>query len=229
MVSQQNTTKTITICRIKFPEIKLKTRDGHKLRGYFGNLFKEHSTILHNHYEDGKFRYKYPLVQYKVIDNIPYLIGIEEGAELLPKLFLKIQEIDIDGKKYPVNNKNIEMEQESVGYSEELIEYKFKNLWMALNQRNYSVYQQIENPKEKEKMLKGILVGHLLNFFRNIELELAPNERIMAHLNVKEKSTKFKENRMIAFTGSFLVNAHLPNHIGLGKSVSRGFGSIISI
>ncbi len=26
---------------IRFPEIKLKTRDAHKLLGYFGNLFKK--------------------------------------------------------------------------------------------------------------------------------------------------------------------------------------------
>ena len=93
-------TQELPICRIKFPEIKLQTRDAHKLRGYFGNLFKEHSPILHNHYDDGRLRYKYPIIQYKVINNVPTLVGIGEGAELLPKLFLKIKELDIDGKKY---------------------------------------------------------------------------------------------------------------------------------
>ena len=57
----------ITQTIIKFPEISLKTRDAHKLRGYFGNIFKEHSPLLHNHFEDGTNRYAYPLVQYKVI------------------------------------------------------------------------------------------------------------------------------------------------------------------
>lgn len=60
---------------IKFPEINLQTRNAHKLRGYFGNVFKEHSPLLHNHFEDGKNRYAYPLIQYKVIKNIPVLVG----------------------------------------------------------------------------------------------------------------------------------------------------------
>jgi len=30
---------------IRFPEINLRTRDAHKLRGYFGNLFKEKSEL----------------------------------------------------------------------------------------------------------------------------------------------------------------------------------------
>ena len=49
----------------------------------------------------------------------------------------------------------------------------------------------------------------------------------MAKVQVQEKSTLFKENRMIAFSGSFVVNALLPAEIGLGKAVSRGFGTLI--
>ncbi len=39
---------------IRFPEIQLATCDSHKLRGYFGNLFKEYSPLLHNHLESGE-------------------------------------------------------------------------------------------------------------------------------------------------------------------------------
>lgn len=221
------TTKQLQLCRIKFPEIKLQTRDAHKLRGYFGNIFKEHSPILHNHYEDGRFRYKYPSIQYKVIQNIPMLVGIGEGAELLPKLFLKIKELDISGKKYPISSKNIELKNEETGYSNQLYEYSFATLWMALNQKNYPKYQNLKGSAEKEAMLNTILTGHILSFFRNMGIELTYNERLMAKVDLQEKSTLFKENKMVAFTGSFIVNASLPSEIGLGKSVSRGFGTII--
>lgn len=220
------TTKPLQICRIKFPEIKLRTRDAHKMRGYFGNLFKENSPLLHNHYENGEFRYKYPTVQYKVLDNVPTLIGIAEGAELLPQLFLKINELDIDGKKISINTKNIEVNREEVGFSEDLNEYRFKTLWMALNQKNYPKYQNLKSDAEKQNMLNSIVVGHILSFFRNTGIELDRAERLMAKVDVSEKSTNFKQNKMIAFTGKFIVNAKLPDEIGLGKSVSRGFGTI---
>jgi hypothetical protein len=221
-----STIQELQICRIKFPEIKLQTRDGHKLRGYFGNLFKEHSPILHNHYEDGRFRYKYPSIQYKVIDNVPTLIGINDGAELLPTLFLKIKELDINGQKFSINTKNIALTYEKVGYSNSLHEYQFATLWMGLNQTNYAKYHKLESEVEKQDMLNAILVGHILSFFRNTGVELNANERLMAKVNVAEKSTQFKENKMITFSGSFIVNALLPDEIGLGKSVSRGFGTI---
>ena len=38
-----------------------------KLRGYIGNKYKEYD-ILHNH-DDNKFIYRYPLVQYKIINK----------------------------------------------------------------------------------------------------------------------------------------------------------------
>lgn len=221
------TTRQLQVCRIKFPEIKLQTRDAHKLRGYFGNLFKEHSPILHNHYEDGRLRYKYPSIQYKVLNNVPMLLGIGEGAELLPQLFLKIKELDISGKKYPIRSKNIEVKNEETGYSNQLHEYSFATLWMALNQKNYPKYQNLKTTAEKEAMLNALLVGHILSFFRNTHLELDANERLMAKVNLQEKSTLFKENKMIAFRGTFIINVKLPSEIGLGKSVSRGFGTII--
>lgn len=66
---------------ISFPSISLQTRDAHKLRGYFGNLFKENSPLMHNHFQDGSVKYAYPMVQYKVVNQMLMLVGHNEGAE----------------------------------------------------------------------------------------------------------------------------------------------------
>ncbi len=130
----------ITQTTIHFPGIQLQTRDAHKLRGYFGNLFKEHSPLLHNHYGNGRTRYAYPLVQYKIIDKIPVLVGFQEGADLLVLLFLNIREIDIEGNIYPVLAKNIQQKQVELSVNRQLYNYRFKTLWMALNQENHRRY-----------------------------------------------------------------------------------------
>ncbi|MBN7818085.1 CRISPR-associated endonuclease Cas6 [Algoriphagus pacificus] len=225
-VTAQN---TIPITRIQFPEIKLMTRDAHKLRGYFGNLFKEHSPILHNHYEDGSLRYRYPSVQYKVLNGVPTLIGIGEGGSLLPQLFLKIREITLDGNTYPVSSKNIQHNQQEIGFSEELQSYSFETLWMALNQENHRNYLKLTCLTEKKKMLNTIIVGHVLSLFSNMDIILDADQRLMAMTQLHEKTTKFKDNTMIAFAGDFVINAHIPEGLGLGKSVSRGFGTVKKI
>ncbi len=217
--------KKIQIAKIQFPEIALKTRDAHKLRGYFGNLFREHSPLLNNHYETGELRYQYPFVQFKVLNGVPNLVALEEGAKLLTQLFLKITELDINGEVFPVMNKNLKSELTEIGYSEELHEYQFQTLWMGLNQKNHSKYLDATD-EERKKMLDKILAGNVLSFFKGLDLRLNPEQRLFVKSNLYEKSTKFKDKTMIAFSGSFVVNAHLPVSIGLGKGVSRGFGTI---
>lgn len=220
------TTQKLTITQVQFPEIELKTRDAHKLRGYFGDLFKEHSPLLHNHYQDGSLRYRYPQIQYKVINKTPHLIGVDEGADLLTQLFLKIKEINIDGKTYPIQSKNISQQQKEIGFSDALHEYNFETLWMGLNQQNYSKFVKFETEKERDDMLNSILTGHILGFFKTFGVFLNPDERIMVKHRLIQKNTNFKGQKMLAFTGSFICNALLPDLIGLGKSTSRGFGTI---
>ena len=211
---------------IRFPEIELRTRDAHKLRGYFGNLFKEKSELLHNHMGNGEFRYDYPQVQYKVIDSIPTLVGISDGANLLTELFLKIKELKIGGTIYPIHQKNIEARQLEPGATVAPKTYRFETLWMALNQKNHSLFTDA-NPIEREKMLEKILIGNCLSFFKSLDIFV--ETKLEARGSFTEKSTKFKNNRMIAFKGMFEINADLPDYIGLGKQVSRGFGTIRSV
>jgi hypothetical protein len=215
----QNLPQTI----IRFPEIKLRTRDAHKLRGYFGNLFKEKSELLHNHMGNGELRYAYPQVQYKVIGRMPYLVGIKKGAGLLGELFLKIKELDIGGRKYPVHQKNIEGKNSEVGISEKSHTYRFETLWMGINQKNHNRYI-IADELEKQHMLERILIGNCLSFFKSVDHYI--EDQIQIKGTFKEKSTKFKGNQMLAFEGMFTTNLQLPDYIGLGKSVARGFGTI---
>jgi hypothetical protein len=227
-------TQTILpITTISFPEITLHTRDAHKLRGYFGDLFREHSPLLHNHLQvendlpggPRRYRYAYPLVQYKVLKQVPTLVGVGEGAGLLTKLFLQIKELNINGERFSIMDKCICHEQAPIGITDELIEYRFETLWMALNQENYHDYRRYAKD-EQSAQLKRVLTSQILATFREFMLWLEPHERVLLRLLVEERSTQFKNQTMMAFTGGFLANILLPDGLGLGKAVSRGFGSI---
>jgi hypothetical protein len=216
----------VTQAIIQFPDIELQTRDAHKLRGYFGNLFKDHSPLLHNHYQDGSARYAYPQVQYKVIDKMPLLVGFQEGAELLVSLFLKIREIKIAGQNYPVLAKNIQQKQYELTVNQQLYNYRFKTLWMALNQENHRKYQQLDE-SAKTQFLNRQLQNNILSFYKG--LSFRTTERIMAGTRVNEKQNLFKDQPMLAFDGEFTTNAFLPEMAGIGKAVSRGFGTVSQI
>ena len=218
---------SLPLTTITFPEIRLAARDGHKLRGFFGNYFREHSPLLHNHYDDGRLRYAYPLVQYKVVDDgMPMLVGLQDGAKLLAELFFQMKSLDIEGRKYPVMERDISFQHTSVGVGEGLTDYRFATLWMPLNQQNHPEYLQ-KNPDEQRAFLGRILVGNILSFFKGVGLRLPEGVRLLATVRPEEeKRTGFKDNLMTAIGGGFTTNAMLPDWVGLGKSVSRGYGTI---
>ena len=212
---------------IRFPEIKLATRDAHKLRGYLGNLFKEQSPLLHNHLESGEVLYRYPMVQYKVLKGIPTLVGVNDGADLLIQLFMRIKTLEIEGQNYPVLAKNIESRQITAGLSNDLHAYRFETLWMALNQKNYADYIK-EDEAGRARHLKSLLIGNILSFCKGINYHV--DGTVMANLKVTgEKETIFKNNIMLAFEADFVTNILLPEGIGLGKQTSRGFGTIAKV
>lgn len=210
---------------IKFPELDLFIRDSHKIRGFFGNYFKDVSPLLHNHYDDGTNIYKYPMVQYKVIEKVPTLVGLNEGAELLNDLFLKIDKMILDDREYIINNKNIYTNTFEVDVENKLNYYTTLTLWMALNQKNHKTYQALQTKEEKEQMLEKILIGNILSFYKAVGY--TANDKILAKIVYREKETKFKDKNMLGMAVTFITNALLPSYIGLGKSVSRGFGTII--
>lgn len=221
--------QTLHTTTITFPEIQLRTRDAHKLRGYFGKLFKEHSPLLHNHLESGESLYRYPLVQYKVTDQIPMLFGLNEGSELLTSLFLKVQELSLEGKVYPVLSKNIHHKRWNIGLDGDLHQYRYETLWMGLNQQNHKKYMQAASGEERQEQLKRIMVSNILAFYKSFGLLLPKEQRILLSLQVREKSARFKDQQMLAFSGGFTTNALLPDFAGLGKSVARGFGTVKKI
>lgn len=210
---------------IRFPEVRLAKRDAHKLRGYFANLFAERSPLLHNHFDDGSLRYAYPLVQYKVVNEIPTLVGLNEGANLLTELFLKVRDLKIGNQTFELTQKNLDRREIEAGLRDELQTYEFTTLWMALNQENYNAFLQCQEPDDRKNLLNTVLRNNLLSFFKGVNIWL--DGKVMVSGEFKQRETSFKGKRMIAFTGRFIANVVLPELIGIGKSASRGFGTII--
>ena len=219
-------THTLPLSIISFPEIRLPQRAAAQLRGFFGEYFREHSPLLHNHYADGRLRYRYPLVQYKVLGGVPVLLGLQEGAQLLAELFFQIKMLWIDGREYPVLERDIAFKNVPVGWSEQLNDYRFCSLWMPLNQQNYAEYQH-KDEGERRAMLGRILTGNILSFFKGVGLYLPEDNRILVSLRPQEERlTGFKDQLMTGIAGGFTANVLLPDFIGLGKSVSRGYGAV---
>lgn len=194
---------------------------GAQLRGFFATKFNEYS-LLHQHDAD-KFIYRYPMVQYKMIHRTPTVLGINEGAEVLKEIYDEYDKITLNGNEYEIAERGITYKKEDFGISEKLIKYDFLTPWFALNQENYRKYISSNNEQQAE-LLNRNLVGNILSMSKSLDYQVP--DKIKCHIEVKEQSSSLKGNDIIAFRGFFVTNFQIPDLLGLGKSVSRGFGTV---
>jgi len=206
---------------------QLSISDAGKIRGFLGYLFWN-NPYAHQHESDGSFVYRYPCIQYKVIEGACYLIGFKEGIEIVKKAFNELKSININGRWDEILIKGLENYKESFSLASNQVTYSFLTPWLALNEKNYEKYQKYGSREKRKELLEGILIGNLLSMSKSIGYTVT--EPIRTEIkNFKEVGTRLKDVPMIGFLGTFSVNFEIPDYWGIGKSVSRGFGTIKKI
>lgn len=210
-------------------EEKLPQRYGFKLRGFFANRFSD--ILFHNHKENGNLRFGYPLIQYKIINGKPMIVGVEKGAELIIEHFLDIDKLILGNKEYIEPEGRLEVDDLTLDFALDLdmlkYNYKFLTPWMGLNQKNYRKYKnEVEGATEPEKrnFFSRILIGNILAFAKGIDWWLEEEVNVVPDL--ESITVKFKNKKMMGFIGGFYSNIKLPNYVGVGQSTARGFGTI---
>lgn len=133
----------IKIVQIAFENLRLNVFDIPKFRGYLAEKFPNYA-LIHNHISDKKFRYAYPSIQFKVIDKVSTIIGIDDGIEILKQVFMDIDQVIIEGRKYSIDEKSILLREVEFGQSESQHSYEFITPYMALNQNNYVKYKSFK-------------------------------------------------------------------------------------
>lgn len=213
------------VLRLKFDrplDRKVQAKD---LRGSVANLYPE-ERLLHQHRQDGKVDYYYPLVQYKIIKGECLLIGFKEGAELLANLDLATKTVSLQEQRYTIFTKEMEFSNISIGITATMQQYSFLTPWLALNEKNYEKYQRLGSWQKRKELLEKILIGNIISMSKSLGYTVpAPIEAKIGKL--KEVPTSLKGTPMLGFLGTFSVNFEIPDYWGIGKSVSRGFGTVI--
>ncbi|OON95300.1 MAG: hypothetical protein ATN36_08800 [Epulopiscium sp. Nele67-Bin005] len=209
------------ILSFKIENYKPIPRDVEKLRGYIASQFQE-EVLLHNHQNDFEFRYKLPLIQYKIINQQLAIVGYTPQVKpILLSIFDSIQLLNIEGKQYLIKEKNLRETNDNFAIDTKMYNYKFITPWLALNQENFKLY------KEESFDLNKQLQNNILSNFK--DLGIMVNTPIICNGKFEPKPIVLKNVKMVAFTGNFESNVILPNYMGIGKRKSLGFGTIINL
>lgn len=194
-----------------------------KLRGFFSTRFNEYA-LLHQHIDVDKLLYRYPRIQYKILEGAAIVLGIEEGAEVLKEIYDQYDEIQLGESAYIIVERGILIKEEEFGISTEIISYEIITPWIALSQQNYQRYVESKG-EERRELLQKTLIGNILSASKGLEYVIL-DEIKLGIGRMRRRKCELKGTTFIGFLGEFMVNFQIPDYMGLGKSVSRGFGTV---
>lgn len=217
-----------------------------QLRGAIASSWPEQG-LLHQHEdavqqepglgsESNKVVYICPRIRYGLKNNSTALItGIEDGVPILEELARRLDQAQLclGQMKTKIEAASLIKTESNFGFPNDThdknhlcLSYSFLTPWLALNEENYERYKAA-GPKEQKDLLRRILIGNILSMSKGLRYVVTQEIKV-SKLDVYPVRTpvRLKGVGMTGFKGTFSVNFELPDYIGLGKSVSRGFGTI---
>jgi hypothetical protein len=173
---------------------------------------------------DGKpSAYFYPRLQYKIVRGAPMIAAINEGCNLLWELYEELDGASDEQTDWRITEKRLIDKKAPLGVVSGNIKYRFLTPWLALPEENFKKYLTLDDPA-KERVLCRILEGHIRSASESLGYEI--RDDLELKINIKPNYIFQRDIHVAGLFGSFIANFEIPNFLGLGKSVSRGFGTI---
>lgn len=189
-------------------------------RGAVGALFAD-DPDFHGHVQGGTAM-RFPPVQYRWLDEAPALWALGDAANRAMSFPWTAQTLRLGTDEVAIDGVQWEVAPVAIAPSTKLLRYAFGAPWMALSQENYARFQHL-SPTQRRAELDRILVGNLLMLGRALGWT-QEGTLFAAFEQVSELAVPLKDVTLRAFSGRFVVNLSLPDHLALGRSVSHGYG-----
>jgi len=200
-----------------------------QVRGAIANLYRDWS-IMHQHLGQ-QFLYQHPLVQYKVSEGIPMVVGLGIGAELLAAL-QPPHELILD--RVPVHFKDVRLVSEV--YEPDFVtprRFHFVTPWLALNEDNHKLYRLYESDEQTiamQQLLQRILIGNIISFAKGLGLSILT--RLQANIERWHAepvcAKQLDSGLLLGFAANGEITFSAPPLWGFGKQSSRGNGVMIT-
>lgn len=196
-----------------------------KFRGAVINAMDDAPDLFHQHKESGVI-YRYPLIQYKIINRRPTIICLEEGVDTIHHFFQNRKEtLKIGHQEYVTDISKMNLKSHLLQVWDRQFSYTINN-WLPLNADNYPQFKALDTVVEKTQFLEKILRNNIVQLAIELDWDVA-SEIVVAFRKVyPAKSVTYKEMHYKSYKVDFYTNVTLPNYIGLGKASSTGFGVV---
>ena len=223
-----NDSSSITSIISRFKTDKPVRKTSYQVKGVLMKEFPDESLIP---FINGKYRneFLYPRIQVKILNEQIYLVGIKEGVEPIELIMENMELLNFGNITFKIEDIESEKIELDLGCTDKAIHYNFLSPWIALNRVNLKRYKGFSEKKSKDRtdFLRRLLSQNIA--FIGKEFGLSLESRIFVDLSLESLEPKFLDDgKAGSFSGSFNSNFVLPNYIGVGNGITKGFGVLLS-
>lgn len=208
---------------VRFITDKPVKKTAYQVKGVFMKHYSKSSVIpmLDGTYRD---KYLYPRVQVKILNEQIFVVGIKEGAESVKELAKEVKILNFGNITFEVVDTDIEIIENRFQHIDQLLRYRFVSPWVALGNTTQNRYKFLKN-KDRIAFLNKLLGQNIVFLGREMEVDL--QEKVYTKIRLTSLLPKpVDEDNWGAFTGEFQTNFVLPDYIGIGNGITRGYGAI---
>ncbi len=223
MKEEKITVQSVTVKLVTDKPVK---KTPYQVKGVFMRHFPDEEIVP---MLDGRYREKflYPRVQVKILNEQIYILGINEGVEPVLSLIEKFDFLDFGNITFQVLGADVDKDDNRFRPTNRLIRYRFITPWVALNQITGSRYRFLNNA-ERAVFLNRLLGQNIVFLAREMGMDI--EKKIYTKTSLTSLFPKpVDEHNWGAFTGEFRTNFILPNYIGVGNGITRGYGTIYGL
>lgn len=211
----------------------LTIRFNNEIQPFEVNLFRgavinslDNKLLLFHDHDGDKYRYGYPLIQYKRIKGCAAIFSLSEGAEEIGEFFSSGNfTLQLGNRTIEAKIANISPLLFNIQEWDKSFRYRISR-WIPFNGDNYAKYQNIEGLADRITFLEKILTGNILSMAKGLNIWLK-NQVTCKIMKISEPFlVTVKSVKMVCFNAEFETNVSLPDYIGLGKHVSIGYGIV---
>lgn len=222
----------VQVLRIDF-DLPIQRHDLPSFRGMIAEMKGLEAVHFHNHDNQPDsstgYRIGYSLVQYRDHHGKAALLLLQEACkeadEFVPGAVFEMPYRGVR-TEFSVTSRNHELL--TLKINENRYRYRI-NDWLALNDKNYSRFKVLPTFRERIAFLEKIMISQMLSFGQGVGWFLPPIEVSITDLREVRPRQLKQVRSFLAFSVNFETNVQLIPDMGLGKSVSRGFGRVFDI
>ena len=193
-----------------------------ELRSFLNNKLAEYSALHRN--DTAGFIHRYPVIQCKQIKGSLIATGISQGADCLVHL-TRDQTIPGAGESScRITARDPAVRPEPFGVVNASGTYEFLTPWLALNQQNAKKFYDLKGKPERDAFMQKLLTAQLNTLAKSLDFEITVP--ICCEAKVRFKRERIDRENVMVFLGKFRTNLQIPDYLGIGQSVSRGYGTI---